>query len=330
VDLPELKEAVDAELYGFLQSKQEALPENADLIDELWEVISSGGKRLRPAFAYWGYRAAGGSSEKILRTAAALELLHTFAIVHDDVMDAAPLRRGRATVHARRGTSAAILVGDLALVLADDAFLSTGFASHLTERAFVLYSRMRQEVIAGQHLDLKNAAAAETSVEEARRVAVLKSGRYSVAKPLMIGAALGEGTEQLIRGLEEFGEPVGEAFQMRDDILGLFGDPKLTGKTVDGDIREGKRHVLYARTASALTGDDREFFTGRWGAEDLGPEEIERLRSLVESSGSHAAVEALCEQLLLAALEKLKGLEISEESRAALKELARLSTQRVA
>jgi geranylgeranyl diphosphate synthase type I len=327
--IDELRRAVDDTIAGDLERRAAALPEARLLVDEMWRLTAAGGKRLRPAFCYWGYRAAGGrDGPAILRAAASLELLHTFAIVHDDIMDAADERRGEEAVHARHGVGVGILVGDLALVLADDAFMGAGFDPAATARAFTAYSRMRQEVIAGQYLDLSYAERADITVAEARRVAVLKSGRYSIEEPLAIGAALAGADESLAEALAGFGAPLGEAFQLRDDLLGTFGDRSDVGKPVDSDIIEGKRNVLYAFAAGRLSGADADFLRERWGGASLDAAEVARLRALLEDSGARAATEALLEEQVTLALARLDELRPGAQERAALEELVFLSTAR--
>ncbi|HYP24694.1 MAG TPA: polyprenyl synthetase family protein, partial [Actinomycetota bacterium] len=304
--IDELRRAVDEALAADLRRRAEELPEARFLIDEMWRLTAAGGKRLRPAFCYWGYRVAGGEhGDAILRAASSLELLHTFAIVHDDIMDAADERRGEEAVHARHGVGVGILVGDLALVLADDAFMGAGFPAEATARAFAAYSRMRQEVIAGQYLDLTYAARSDITVEDARRVAVLKSGRYSIEEPLAIGAALAGAPDDFVARLAAFGGPLGEAFQLRDDLLGTFGDRSHVGKPVDSDIVEGKRNVLYAFAAAATAGEEHAVLASRWGGDSLTPDEIARLRALLESSGARAATEALLDEQVAVARERL-------------------------
>ena len=321
--LDRLRYEVDRELHWFLEERRDALAEAAPLIDEIRRLIDSGGKRIRPAFCYWGYRAANGKHSALaVRAAASLELLHTFAIVHDDIMDSAEERRGVPTVHVKRGVNVALLVGDLALVLADALFVGAGFSPEEVARAFGFYSRMRQQVIAGQYLDLELAGTSEVTEEQARRVAVLKSGRYSVEQPLAIGASLGGASRALQAGLAAFAAPLGEAFQLRDDLLGSFGRRAATGKPVDSDIREGKRHVLYAKALAGLSGAERTFFVGRWGGDGLEEQEIEELRALLESSGARAATEALVEQLTGTALQHLARLRLPEDVGRALEELA--------
>src|ERR687891_268457 len=255
--LPELRTAVDVELHRFLDDRFKAVPDAADLIDEIARVISAGGKRLRPAFCYWGFRAAGGRhGSAIVRAAASLELLHTFAIVHDDIMDDSDERRGEPTVHVRHGLGFALLTGDLALLLAD-------------------------------------------------------------------------APGGLVAGLSAFGDPLGEAFQLRDDLLGSFGDRSSLGKPVDSDIREGKRNVLFAATARLLNGSDREFFVSRWGAgESLTADDVQHLRDLVERSGARAVAEEMLRARADEAARAIVGLDVDDQARSALRALAHEATDR--
>jgi geranylgeranyl diphosphate synthase, type I len=327
--LAKLRGAIDDELTEFCGERKGAVPESSELIDEITRLLSAGGKRLRPAFCYWGFRASGSLHEPaIVRAAASLELLHTFAIVHDDIMDDADERRGIPTPHVLHGLGFALLVGDLALVLADELFLGAGFQPDILMSAFGAYSLMRQEVIAGQQLDLQYSSRSDITEVEARRVALLKSGRYSIEKPLVIGGRLAGAPEGFIRGLSRFGDPLGEAFQLRDDLLGTFGERASVGKPVDSDVREGKRNLLYATAVGLLQGDDRDFFIARWGGDDLKEEEIERLKRLIEVSGARRSTEKLLARASQSAAAALKELPVDAESRAALAELARLAVDR--
>jgi geranylgeranyl diphosphate synthase type I len=326
----ELRRAVDEHLHAFLDDRRAALGDAAPLIDEITRLIDSGGKRIRPAFCYWGFRATGREhTPAAVQAAASLELLHTFAIVHDDIMDRSEERRGVPTVHVMRGLDVALLAGDLALVLADALFVGSGFAPVDVARAFEHYSRMRQQVIAGQFLDLELSGDPDVTEERARWVAVLKSGRYTVEQPLAIGASLGGGDPDLLAGLARFGAPLGEAFQLRDDLLGTFGRRASVGKPTDSDIREGKRHVPYAKAAAALTGEERDFLVTRWGGgASLTPEQVERLRDLLETSGARRATEELLEELTRDASAVLATLAIPDAARAALTDLVHLATAR--
>jgi geranylgeranyl diphosphate synthase, type I len=230
--LLELTDRIDAVLRAFLAERRADLasidPAATEPVDELVRLVEAGGKRVRPAFCYWGFRAAGGpDGEPIVRAAAALELLHTMALIHDDVMDASPARRGAATVHvrqaeaaarrgaadpARAGTAVAILAGDLSAVFADQLLLESGFPPERLAAALARYHRVRMEMAAGQFLDLVGADL------EARRLAHLKGGAYTVVGPLLIGAALAGAPTAVDDLLRAYGEPLGQAFQLLDDL----------------------------------------------------------------------------------------------------------------
>ncbi len=245
---PGFRERVDDLLASFLGEVRDEVAQDAPgaaaLVDEVARVVAAGGKRLRPAFCFWGHRAAGGSDGlPILRACAALELLHTMALIHDDLMDDAAERRAApsSAVHLasedrrwgltedpeRFGRSGAILAGDLAAVLADRLMLSSGFAPDRLVDALVRYGRMRTEMAAGQFLDVAGLAG---EGEDARRTAALKGGAYTVEGPLLIGAALAGASGAVEGALSNFGRPLGEAFQLRDD---LHDGEAAHGMTVD-------------------------------------------------------------------------------------------------
>jgi geranylgeranyl diphosphate synthase type I len=333
---------VDAVLDSFFLEQRSLLdglgPEAAEPLDELLRVIGAGGKRLRPLFCYWGYRASGrDDDEAIVRAASALELLHTFAIIHDDVMDRSPRRRGQAATHlamarggdAHLGLSSAILVGDLALALADVLLASAGFAPEEFVRGFHWYNRMRTEVVTGQYLDVVASRSTSIDEETARRIASLKSGGYTVEKPLLIGAALGDAPQETLAVLSAYGMLLGEAFQLRDDVLGAFGDPAVTGKDADGDLREGKRTLLVARALEAAAAGERDFLASRLGNHDLTADEAARIREIFRTTGALASTQALIDahrNVALAALDATKALPAV--AAAALTELADLAVVR--
>ncbi|MEA2432850.1 MAG: geranylgeranyl diphosphate synthase, type [Actinomycetota bacterium] len=324
----ELRARVDRALSRWLDGKADELPEGAPLVRIIQDALDAGGKRLRPAFCYWGYRSVGATDERILQAAAALELLHTFAIVHDDIMDKGETRRGEPSVYAQHGVNVAMLAGDLSLVLADSMFMEADFDAEVRQRAFAHYGRMREQVIAGQYLDLTVTGLDTVTEESAKRIAVLKSGLYTVVEPLIIGAELGGGDAKVQHYLRLFGLPLGFAFQMHDDLLGIFGDGR-TGKPLDSDIREGKRNVLFAKTLDGLEGSDLEYFVSHWGkGDELDDTSVERLRSLVESSGARKRTEQQVAQLSDEAIEILRSLPIEDDAREALSALTVLATSR--
>ena len=328
VSLDDLRAEIDGWMGRFLDERAAAVPEAAELIAEIHRIVGAGGKRLRPAFCYWGYRATGAKhSEAIVGVSSSFELLHTFAIVHDDIMDSAGERRGLPSTLATMGVGRALLVGDLALVLADAAFWGSGFSADILAPAFADFTAMREEVIAGQFLDI-SAHDEPIDEERARAIAILKSGSYSIEHPLLIGARLGGADDRTRAALAVLGRPLGEAFQLRDDLLGVFGDPALTGKPADSDIREGKRNVLYAKTRAALPEDERAWFESKWGHDDLDADSVDRLRALVDSSGARAATEDLVEDLAAAAATALAAAEIDDDARSALGGLMDMAIRR--
>jgi geranylgeranyl diphosphate synthase, type I len=251
-----LRDRFDDALRDFLRTRRREIewsePQATLLIDEIERLIRAGGKRLRPTFCYWGFRAGGGDdSDPIVRAAAALELLHTMALIHDDLMDEAKDRRGveassvsLAAEAGRRGLtatperfgwSAAILVGDLAAVLADRMFLEAGFPPAPTVRALERYHQMRTEMAVGQYLDVAGLAV-EAAV--ARRVATLKGGVYTVEGPLVIGASLAGASLHTLALLSRYGDPLGQAFQLRDDIEDRDGGRHATAPAVNELVAE--------------------------------------------------------------------------------------------
>jgi geranylgeranyl diphosphate synthase, type I len=311
-------------------------PALAEPLSSLGDLVRAGGKRLRPAFCHWAYVGAGGDPHDaaIVDAGAALELLHTCALIHDDVIDGSTLRHGQHTIHIdyearhalahwrgeprRFGEGVAILVGDIAFVYAD-AFL-TGAPVVARE----IFTELRLEVNAGQYLDLIGTARADVSPEAARRICRYKSGKYTIERPLHLGAALlGDDTlERLIGPLSAYGSPLGEAFQLKDDLLDAFGDPALTGKPVGSDLREGKPTYLFALARRSAEGPALRLLTERYGAADLTNVEVAELQSVLEDTGARAATERLVDELVGSAIGAAANAPITAEARAALGDLA--------
>ena len=285
----------------------------AGVTREIRNLVIAGGKRLRPAFVYWGHRATGAThDERVLTAAAAVELLHTFALIHDDVMDRSETRRGRPAVHrslagqhrADRllgdsdwfGISAAILAGDLTLVWADRLFESSPLPGAALARARVVFDQLRVEVMVGQYLDVRLAGTPLAAQESAYRVALLKSGRYTVTRPLQLGAALAGAPTGLVDVLRRYGDAVGVAFQLRDDLLGVFGDPAQTGKSAVDDLREGKRTLLVVKALQLAEGPARRRLESALGDRDLDDEAAAQCREIIEQCRARRAVELLVER----------------------------------
>lgn len=310
---------------------------DADLAEPLGAIeklVMAGGKRLRPAFCHWAFVGAGGHPDDpaVVDAGAALELLHTFALIHDDVMDGSDRRRGLRTVHRsfetrhllgdwrgegrRFGEGVAILVGDLAFVYAD--LLLAGAPAAAVE----VFTELRLEVNVGQYLDLLGTVRGGVGVEQARRIGEYKSGRYTIQRPLHLGAALAGRLGELEACLSGYGRPLGEAFQLRDDLLGAFGNSELTGKPVGEDLREGKPTALYAFAAASADGAAAKLLADRFGAADLSAEEVAELQAILEETGARREVERTIQSLLGEALAALDGADLAGGARERLAELA--------
>ena len=277
-------------------------PALAEPIGEISRLVRSGGKRLRPAFCHWGFIAAGGAVAEAERgdspvalAGAALELLHAQALFHDDIIDDADSRRGAPTTHQvlaarhraggwagesrRFGEGLGILVGDLAGVYADRIL---GAQSAETR---AVWDELRIEVDVGQLLDVLGSAVGDRSLERAERVCRYKSAKYSIERPLHLGASLAGGSATVNSALSDYGLPLGEAFQMRDDVIGVFGDPAVTGKPVGGDLRESKPTPLMAR-AFAKASPAQQVVLERAGAVDLDDSEIADIQQVIVDTGA--------------------------------------------
>ncbi|MFJ8923203.1 polyprenyl synthetase family protein [Streptomyces sp. NPDC102415] len=310
----EAAEAVDAVLAEHLHARvAEARSVDAVFADEVAtrvaDFVLRGGKRLRTAFVWCGWLAAGGTGDPgtPLRVGAALELLQACALVHDDVMDESPVRRGAPAVHAdfarthregcMRGSAAsysataAVLAGDLALAWADDLLTETALASPYGERLYREWRTMRGEMVAGQYLDMRAQASGSSDPAQARTIATLKSAYYTVARPLALGACLAGAGAGVMDGLRSAGRSAGLAFQLRDDLLGAFGDPAVTGKPADEDLRSRKLTCLLAAglRLAAESGDTEALAV--LGPEGSGAGTVDRMRAALERTGARAAVE---------------------------------------
>jgi geranylgeranyl diphosphate synthase type I len=328
---------VEARIAGVLDAELERWTAvDADLTEPvaaLRDLVLAGGKRLRPAFCHWAYVGAGGYPDDVavVDAGAALELLHTFALVHDDIMDGSATRRGTDTIHvqfeaghamdgwrgeARRfGEGVAILVGDLAFVYADQLLACAPPAAHQ------VFTELRIEVNVGQYLDLVGTARGRVDETTARRISRFKSGKYTVERPLHLGAALAGRLDDLAGPLSAYGLPLGEAFQLRDDLLGVFGDGDVTGKPVGEDLREGKPTLLYALAVERASTADAAVLA-RYGASDLDDDDVAALQDVLLGSGAVEAVEGDIDRLVGEAVEALDTADLGDDAGQALVELA--------
>ncbi|MFI9819556.1 polyprenyl synthetase family protein [Streptomyces sp. NPDC052013] len=293
-----------------------------DVAGRVAAFVRRGGKRLRTAFTWCGWRAAGGAGDAtaVLRTGAALELLQACALIHDDVMDGSPLRRGAPALHvdlarmhraarmtgtpASFATAAAVLAGDLALAWADDLLAETALTSPHGQPLCREWRAMRGEMVAGQYRDLHAQATGSLGVDEALTIAELKSARYTVARPLALGASLAGAGTTALDALRAAGRCAGLAFQLRDDLLGAFGDPALTGKPVGEDLRTGKPTCLLAVAVrlAETSADEEAAAVLAPGATARADDTVERMRAALERTGARSLVESKITDLAGASL----------------------------
>jgi geranylgeranyl diphosphate synthase type I len=348
--LTSVRSAVEEELSIFLNREAAYLnsisTELSPVSDALTAFLLDSGKRLRPLFAYAGFAASGGTLEKpVVRAMAALELLQACALIHDDLMDGSDTRRGKPsihrhfeTIHVREeldgfapqyGLSAAVLLGDLALVWSDQMLNSAGLTTEQFARVFPYYNEMRVELMAGQFLDIHEQTQKTTNVDRSMKIARYKSGKYTIERPLHLGAAMTSSpSPEIFAALSAYGLPLGEAFQLRDDLLGVFGDPSVTGKPAGDDLREGKRTVLIAMTNDRQSESQREMARKHFGKPDLDAEGVAQLREIIESTGARSELEATIERLTDQALTAAQSAVFTHDGNALLTELANIATKR--
>ena len=348
LDAEDLRVRVQKVVDDFIAAHQASLDDVSDDLAPLVEAVSdllSGGKRLRPAFCWWGWRGAGGADcEEALRAAAALEFLQACALIHDDVMDGSDTRRGLPSAHRRFaalhrgsewlgspeafGVGAAILLGDLCLSWADELLLDSGLPSDALRRAKVVYDGMRTELMAGQYLDLLEQARGGGSVDRAMLVVRYKSAKYTIERPLHLGAALAGATPEIFAAYTGYGLPLGEAFQLRDDVLGIFGDPHETGKPAGDDLREGKRTVLIATAMARATPAQAAQLRRHLGDPGLDAAGVESLREVIADTGALSHAETLIAQLTDSSLASLDSVSLEPPASEVLAELAYAATRR--
>ncbi len=342
---------VQEELDAFVAEQAGQLdalgPDAARLVAAAQDAVT-GGKRFRAMFCHWGFRAVREAAPEeqvpLVRASAALELLHASALVHDDLMDASDTRRGAPSVHRRfdgehrtsgwggnpeqYGAAAAILLGDLLLSWADELVRRCGMSDDAVLAALRLLDVTRTEVILGQFLDVSVQARGDSDLEQSMRVLRYKSAKYSVERPLHLGAALAGAGPEVMAALTGYGLPLGEAFQLRDDLLGVFGDPALTGKPAGDDLSEGKRTVLVALALAGASPEDAATLDSHLG-KPLDGREVANLQRIIERSGAHAEVERRIEDLTARSLAALDPEVLRPDAVEVLRGLAEAATQRV-
>jgi geranylgeranyl diphosphate synthase type I len=354
-----MRARIDAVLAEFLRRPPAGIPSPrggvGELVQALTELVLAPGKRIRPLLCVLGWHAAGSGSgngngngngngeETLWRVAASLEVFHAFALIHDDIIDGSLTRRGRPSAHralaARHparpradafGMHAALLLGDLALVRSDALLHSAGLTTRQWRAVLPLLDAMRGEVLMGQHLDLLATGRPTGDVDQALAIARLKTAKYTVERPLHLGAALAGADRKLLALFSAYALPLGEAFQLRDDLLGVFGDPALTGKPILDDLRSGKATVLMALATRRATPEQRRTLGALVGRTDLGEEDAARVRLVLRSTGACDTVEAMITERYERALATLDTDLLTPPVATALRRLAARATVRTA
>ncbi|MDH6139895.1 MULTISPECIES: polyprenyl synthetase family protein [Kitasatospora] len=341
---PALKSRVDEVLGRFVREETEllvAIDAQLKPVAEQLRAAVAEGKRLRAAFAYWGWRASGQpDSTAMVRAAAAMELVHAAAVVHDDLIDDSPIRRGVPTAHLAlrhavadapgreaQGRSLAMLVGDLLMSWAGQLFATCGLPAAYLARARPLWATLARELIAGECMEIlrtRSTPSAESSLEVIR----YKTAKYTVEHPLHLGGRLAGAPPALLEAFTAYGVPLGEAFQLRDDLLGVFGDPQRTGKSNLDDLVGAKPTALLAHALTGATPSDRAHLRARLGRDDLKSAELDQLREIMERSGARARVEEMIAQRALAARTALERAALPPQAAGALSDLIAAATAR--
>lgn len=301
--------------------------------------LARGGKRLRATFCHWGWRSAGADGlAAAVDGAAALELFHLAALVHDDVMDHSDTRRGAPTAHqqfaawhraeqldgepADFGVGTALLIGDLCLTWSDQLVSGAPIAAARRPAVHDVYDMMRTQVMAGQYLDTLEQARPGTRAQASRVVLRFKSAKYTVEHPLLLGGALAGASDDLLDAYARFGVPVGEAFQLRDDVLGVFGDPAVTGKPVGDDLREGKKTLLVVAAIERADDAQRDLLQRLLGDRTLTEQQIRRLQTILVDTGALDQVERQIVDLTRRGVDAIGGGAVPEPAATGLADLA--------
>jgi len=348
-DINSMRSAINQALSEFVKSENKYLAKIGPELDPVATAIESflldSGKRLRPLFAYVGLIGAGAdASPEIIKAISSLELIHVCALIHDDVMDGSDTRRGSPSIHKlfekmhtenqlvgsapQFGISSAILIGDLALIWSAQMLHTSSIKNDQLIRTLPVYDEMRVELMAGQYLDVYEQSLGTQNVERSLKVARYKSGKYTIQRPLHFGASLAGASEELINSYTNYGIPLGEAFQLRDDLLGVFGDPAITGKPAGDDLREGKRTALIAITMDRATNGQLKDLKSNFGDPNLTSEQVNLLQEIIISTGAASHIESMIKELTDTSLAALKHGGITPVGINLLTELAILATNR--
>ncbi|MFZ1361714.1 MAG: polyprenyl synthetase family protein [Candidatus Nanopelagicales bacterium] len=348
LDIEDVRARVDTSVDEFLAARGAQLAQISPNLNEVTSALQDfmkSGKRIRPIFCWWAWRGCGGANDdSALRAAASLEFIQACALIHDDMMDKSDTRRGQPAVHRRFeslhntsdwfgsaqafGEASAILVGDLALAWADQAYYESGLDPERLSRGKPVYDNMRTEVVAGQYLDVLQQAQRSHDRAEILRVAQFKTAKYTIERPLHLGAVWVDAPESTVSALSDFGLPLGVAFQIRDDIMGVFGDPEQTGKPAGDDVREGKYTFLIDYAYAANNPATNALLDRSLGNPDLTAEDVDEVRASIRETGALDRAEQEVEEHLTEALTALDRADLDPQAAGVLAQLAQAAAHR--
>ncbi|MFE7899564.1 polyprenyl synthetase family protein [Streptomyces sp. NPDC057424] len=337
---------VNGSLDAFLKQRiaGETDPAAREVLTMLRDFTMNGGKRIRPLFCYWGWRGAGGSPDDadVITVAAALELFHTAALIHDDIIDNSDLRRGRPTLHLALdkwhaaqdwrgesrafGESGALLTGNACLVWSEEMFHGSPLVTR-RERARQLFARLRTSAVYGEFLDLVGETRGGL-LSDALKIIRHKTASYTVRYPLQIGGALAGADDAVLAAYDTFGLMLGEAFQLRDDLMGLFGTSELTGKDASDDARKGKPTALIAVARKLADPEQHARLDLLYGVEQLGQDGLAELRDVVRATGAPAVIEQIIRDRHAGAVRALREAGLQASALTELESLAAASVHR--
>lgn len=331
---------IERRLSVFLKRKVKEAGQVSPLLQEMtyqgMEFVMRGGKRIRPTLVYYGYLAGGGRNKKaILDAAICVELIHNYLLVHDDIIDRDEMRRGKPTIHKyyqniyrqlengeHFGNSAGILIGDLLCHFGYESIINTKFSGVLKSKAMARLNQMLDEVIFGEMLDVFWGFNKTLKEEDIFQIYKYKTAKYTIEGPLHIGAILAGVNKKTLRILSQYSISLGVAFQIQDDILGLFGNAKATGKTIGADIKEGKQTLLIFRARQKSNPKQRKIINQALGKSNLSTQEIKKIRQIIVDTGSLRYYQKMAEFLVRQSRQVIEKSDFTQEVKEFLIDIA--------
>lgn len=328
--LSDYQKQVDPLLRNYFDKKLEEARKNDALAVEAIEMIAdftlASGKRMRPAVMYYAYLAAGGKDEDAIKEASvSIELVHTFLLIHDDIIDRDEKRHGVSTLHERYkkiarilnpkkdsthfGNSMAMIVGDMTSAMANEVIFNTRFDARLIIRALDMLQRIVYVTIPGEMLDVLLEFKGSATEKEIMDMHERKTAKYTFEGPMYLGAVLAGNEEHMLEPFSRYALAAGKAFQLQDDILGVFGDEKKLGKPVGSDIIEGKQTLLVIKALAAASSSQKSIIHSLLGKKDLSESELQAFRSVIRDTGALDYSVDLSKKLIAEAIDSLQVVE---------------------